>query len=156
MRFIAFALIFLMKSLGAVAFASSSFSLKLEIRDLSKAEVQALSQFVMETEKLLPQSLRNAIGREVRVRFSDETLELNENLLCPKKEIEKPARLGKLYGNLKKGIELSGAFKRVIIQGKENSPQVSCRHGSIYTIAQATLVHELGHIYDFEKKENLE
>lgn len=140
----------------------------------SEEELSAIHMWLAETETKLPPVFQN-LNRTITLEFNPEIAGTSESFykpFCPstftpnqqtedndlldgliEKFRKKNTVLGRtLFKPLLKTqahrIQLNPRFIHEIVRGRENSTQYPCGHRNYYDLAQATLIHELMHVYD--------
>ena len=133
------------------AAASSSFQLVLE--NAPSPHQAKLEAFLNQASALLPSSLKSSIGRTVRVRFTDELGRSDTFVVPPCRQEDSDQKVGtplQTRGQVRRGkILLNSAMISEIVKGEAGATRFGCGHGNLYRTALATLVHEIGHLYDF-------
>lgn len=148
----------------ARAEAKPSFSLELDPHGVSTSEIPALQNFLASVEQLLPEGLKDGIGRKIQVRFSKmgdaHSLEVPACMGVPEtaaasdKAIKQTRKQKmELLGHDRLGgrasvVDLNALFKGEILSGPNTTHTYACGHRSMYRLAEATLIHELAHVYD--------
>ena len=126
-------------------------------------ELERIESFLAETEKSIPLKMKKTIGGIIPVDFITFTADGKQGikyLLTPtcgaasSESKQSPRRFQTLgRANLKTNlIELNRLFLNEIFLGEVGSQKFDCRHRSHYRTAMATLIHEVGHLYDDLKK----
>jgi len=132
--------------------AKDNFSLSLvPDKSLASSEIEFAKQLIAEAGDLLPESLKNAIDSQVTIKFVKLS---SEKLEYPKRpgHISNQKRhsiYGRAFGS-KKRIEVNVDFLR-LSRFAQNS-RFSWGHGSFKSMAVATIIHEIAHIYDAKSK----
>lgn len=138
------------------AAANAAFSLE------SPDNSPGVDPFLKAVEQSIPPFLAKTIDAPVTVRF--EKLDEHDDIevFCPKDEAgSKPTglhRYGKLrlsiFGNPKNPltVTLHSGFLKILASGPEAAEKLPCSHGDLYRYAEAALIHELGHIFDYSEK----
>jgi|GEM_PF-44252 len=157
-----YALACLLALAGATAHAApGELTLTLDPKGVSPGDAASLRVFLDETRQLLPERVRRALARDVSVRFAP--LKGADSPLVPPVEpgtTPDPARPVSVLGQAQvdnvfagKGriatVLLNRKLLPVILKGPSERVDFSWGHRSFYRLAQATLLHELGHVYDF-------
>lgn len=144
------------------ASADTGFGLVLDPSGIDASETASLQSFISSVEAVLPDGLKQGIGRTIRVRFSEmgSGTELalpycwkpgDEDTADTAKDIDqaKSELLGHdSFDGHASVVDLNSLFKKEILIGPSASRTYACGHHSMYGIAFATLVHELAHVYD--------
>jgi len=125
----------------------------------SEAERVRLEEELEKVTLLLPQKVRDTLNRPVTVRF--DALDAAPGVYVP------PCRGGEtradwepqILGRVSKSIwrsrrdltELSihQGFKAELLAGESSARTYECGHRNLYRLALATLIHEIGHLYDY-------
>lgn len=118
----------------------------------SPGELLALRQFLSHTESLVPTRILETWTQPMWVQLDGRDTPLAPPP-CPDDAAAAhvETELGSLdwqgpHGGLL--IRLHQGFARALLAGPDNSPSLRCGHGSLYALAQATLLHEILHAYD--------
>ncbi len=143
-----------------LAFAEESkFQLQLNQQGIDQKKVEQIKQFILEVENLLPQKMKDVINRKITVSFDLEDNRKELSLpLCEKIDGDISDISENHYGrlpwysiltpnNLDK-ISLNELFIQEIIRGANGTRTYNCKHKTMYKLAQASLIHEVSHIYD--------
>lgn len=137
----------------------TSFSFALA-ESVAGDDADALRGLLAEAERLLPQSVKQRIGRPVVIELHPSRT--REPIRVPQCEAAapstEPARaapvqtLGALQparrGEVSRRILLHPGLVAIARAGSENSARFACGHRSLHGLALATLLHETLHIYD--------
>ena len=147
------------------AFGNQSTSLyTIKAKSLTPFEHEQIHLFVQSVLAQLPPALKENLPTPVKIKFKklSKSTEL-QSPSCPNEEgvlgdeanhqsfKEIYARLSWEWSSSKKVIELNRLFIPIIIEGEESAPTYSCGHKNLYKLAEATLIHELTHLYDYAK-----
>ncbi len=133
--------------------------------DATASEREAFTAFLESTAAKIPPRLKAILSRPILVRPAS----LGGRLVAPAcapapaapvtNDSPSPAHiLGRLPGgpltDLKHAsvIEIHRAFLPIIASGPEAEPRFPCGHRTLYRTAQATVLHELGHLYDYSDR----
>jgi hypothetical protein len=120
---------------------------------------EQVERFLAETLGLLPVKLRKTLGRVVTVNF--EALDAAPGVYVPpcvgaepdeRWESQVLGRVERPSGPSRRKVDrvsLHRGFLAEIQQGPGSARSYSCGHRNLYRLALASLVHELGHIYDY-------
>lgn len=133
---------------------TAEFRLELLPKDVPTESRAALQTFLTETARQIPPLMAERIGRPVLVRFTREFGHAAE-LLSPPCAPEaaapnKGTRVLQTRGQLRRGvILLNAALIPEILRGPSAARAYACGHRDLFRLAQATLLHELAHVYDF-------
>jgi len=136
------------------AVSSNSFSFELQL-DKKIGNKQNITSYIKDTLKLLPKSVKDYGRFKVKLQFSK---------LGSGKDITKTCdnNNGLIYGKYRKTFRKIKGIKKVqrtiilnelflpYISNKEKglTAKVTCKHNNLYKLAQATLLHEIAHVYD--------
>lgn len=144
------------KTLVTTLFAASSFAyngpiLKLNKDSVPKEFVKTLESFISDIEEKIPASIRDAINEKIEISF----VEFKDNkgissLPANRCETKLPIKYGSVSFFNRDEIKISKLFIKEIINGDESVVQFPCGHKNYVRKAQATILHELAHIYDFK------
>ncbi len=138
---------------------TSQLTLKLDAGSVTEEERAGLERFLRQTEALLPPKLRETLNREVTVRF--EALDTAPGIFVPSCLGDAPSTstekqvLGQvsrsIFSSRRKlsALSLHQGFKAEILAGESAARTYECGHRNIYRLAVASLIHELGHLYDY-------
>jgi hypothetical protein len=115
----------------------------------SQSEVQSL---IDEVNDLIPSEISSKFDYQVKVEFisykdNKGISELPDNR-CISSVKPKYAHVSTFN---KKKIKMSKLFIPEIVKGENGSKQFPCGHKNYYKKAVATLLHEVGHLYDFKR-----
>lgn len=129
-------------------------------RPLSNAEELRLQNYLAEVKDLLPQSLKDSLNKTIEVSFTALNSDSYTSIApieCSSTQLESQGRiLGRVPFNLPRfitnlsrlrKIELDRSVLGTVISGDDHT--FSCGHGSTYQLAQAVLIHEVAHLYDW-------
>ncbi|MGE3757459.1 MAG: hypothetical protein AB7H97_06875, partial [Pseudobdellovibrionaceae bacterium] len=146
-------------TLSIVSTSQAQFKLDFENYSLTQHEQAQVSTFIAEIEGLLPPRVKTVIGKKVTLLFRPLSRQQQiQALPCGSETPTAPlsttlARVqkGSRFSDLKKvkSIEVDYSILFEMINGKENARAFPCSHGSTYRLAQAAVIHEIGHLYDF-------
>ncbi|OFZ53268.1 MAG: hypothetical protein A2428_11455 [Bdellovibrionales bacterium RIFOXYC1_FULL_54_43] len=129
---------------------ATTFSLQLDSANLTKEEERAAADFIRTLESKLPPKMKSVIGRPIQVRFS--RLDSTRNLEVTCGTVEKEGFVaGKVTQSDPDTILLHSGLLRELSAGPDGSRKFACGHKNFYRLAQATLAHELLHVYDSTK-----
>ena len=143
----------------------NSFSLALDPSGISSSEKDSLQTFLESAEKLIPDGMKQGIGRKILVRFSpmgnQTSLEVPACFGDPTAETVSNSSKAKMellghddFGGHASVVDLNSLFKQEILLGPAATRTYSCGHRSMYRLALATLIHELAHVYDADQGKN--
>lgn len=138
--------------LTGATFAYSGQVLKLNKDSVPKEFVKTLEVFITQVDEKIPASVRDAIGEKVEVTFSD--FKENKNIRnFPKDRCNEsvPIKYGSVSYFNRDEIKITSLFIKEIINGDESIEQFNCGHKNYVRKAQATILHELAHLYDLKK-----
>jgi hypothetical protein len=142
---------------------ADSFGLELDPSGVASEEMPILQTFVSSVSQLLPEAMKNKIGRKIRVRFSQmgtSSLEVpacmdNPQANSPTEESVGSSDKTKMeilghdnYNGHSSVVDLNALFKQEIKLGPDGTRTFPCGHRNMYRLATATLIHELAHVYD--------
>lgn len=135
----------------AAAFSYSGPVLKLNKKSVPKDLVRNLELFISSVDEKVPAAIRDAIGEAVEVTFTD----FKENIGFTKFPTNRCGdAAGIKYGTVsffnRDEIKISSLFINEIINNREETIQFNCGHKNYLRKAQATILHELAHLYDFK------
>jgi hypothetical protein len=157
---------------GFGASLAHAFELVLAPDNISSAEQPVIQAFVNDAATKLPPSFKNALTHPITIRFVT-TLDSTTTLWVPPcngesetAEIAISGTTAQIRGQVvRKGamqdsdihaISLNALLKTAILAGPAHSQSYGCGHHSMYALAEATLLHELSHLYDFSDDSSLE
>jgi hypothetical protein len=160
-----------MSALAGISWQGSDF------QSLDSAEQKLVREFTTDTLLKLPTAILESANQKVTFEFAvfdnDKKMTLPSCLdfsVLEKKmreQIENPSGVkdpglaksqrGSIYGKTQKSfwssqyrVRLNRQFLPIILGGSRRAEQYACGHGNAYRLAQATLLHELSHVYDDE------
>lgn len=118
-------------ALLASATAQAELRLQLDTRELSPAEVQASQALIDQASNHLPPSFIARLDRQVRVRWRDDLPEA-------------------VYGRLVRPatLQLNRRLLPQLLNPAQADAPTTRAHGSLRRELQATMLHELTHLYD--------
>lgn len=141
----------LMFALGIHAHAEFDFSLNM--KGLSPQSAAAIQLWLSETKEKLPPQMKKRLGRTIKVEFQNwGDGEITPN--CHPSKGEKAVGLGKTSGFSGDKISLNQKFVSIVVGGESQSVRFDCGHKNTYQLATATLIHELGHLYDLHDRQS--
>ena len=125
----------------------------------SEAERARLEEELKKVTLLLPQKIRETLTRQVNVRF--EALDAAPGVYVPPcqggetRADWEPQVLGRvsksIWSSRRDLTELSihQGFKAELLAGESSARTYECGHRNLYRLALATVIHEIGHLYDY-------
>jgi hypothetical protein len=147
----------LFASFGLIMMSAPTYGSEFEL--WTKDKSPQVREFLKIAADHLPQEMKVRISYPVQVSFKPLSPGEAFNAHCGTESGEASDRdkEGSLAGYIVRPlfreriqeIVLNSAFLQEIERGPDASTRISCRHGSLYRFALATLLHELTHIYDF-------
>jgi hypothetical protein len=146
-RFLVLAVLLLAGLAASTSAAGFTLQLVGEGKTFSRFQRGRLLEFLGEAEYLLPPALKNALRDPIFVTFSP--WDRDDSLPVPTCDGTPDRRENRIYGKISsRGIELNSLFIQEIMRGRGAARAYPCGHKDLYTLAQATLLHEIGHLYD--------
>ncbi len=141
------------------------FHLSLVRKNISEDQRVPIENFFRQVETLVPQSMKNRLNRSIPIEFvseasgssslqlptcgllSEEDKTVSESSL----KDQNGMILGDSYGwtDAWGHVYLNRLLVPHILTGPEGSPSYPCGHKTLYRLIVATVLHELGHLYDF-------
>ncbi|WP_034721826.1 DUF4105 domain-containing protein [Bacteriovorax sp. DB6_IX] len=114
-----------------------------------RADVQ---KFVDEVNSHIPEEIKSKFNYQVKLEF--QTYKDNKGLKAlPANRCQSKANIKYAHVSTfnKKKINMTSLFLPEIIKGEAGSQQFPCGHKNYYKKAVATVLHEVGHLYDFKR-----
>jgi len=131
--------------------ASASDLVKLKTKSVPKNMRADVQNFVQEVNELIPQEIKNRFSYQVELEF--KKYKSNKVSELPDNRCKNPVKLK--YANVntfnKKRIYITELFLPEIVKGELGSKQFPCGHKNYYKKALATVLHEVGHLYDYKR-----
>lgn len=141
------------------------FQLSLVRKNLSEDQRVPIEKFLRQVETLVPQSMKNRLNRSIPIEFvfvssSSPSLQLpacgpflkeHDSVSERSLKVQNGMIFYEKYGwvDTRGQIYLNRLFISFILSGPEDSPTYPCGHKTLYRLIVATILHELGHLYDF-------
>ncbi|WP_419168876.1 DUF4105 domain-containing protein [Halobacteriovorax sp.] len=137
--------------LTTVAFSYSGPVFKLNKKSVPKDLVPNIERFLSNVDEKVPATVRDAIGEAVEITFT----KFKENEAFSKFPTNRcDDAAGIKYGKVsffnRDEIKISSLFINEIINNEEDTIQFNCGHRNYLRKAQATILHELAHLYDLK------
>lgn len=126
---------------------------------ISEEERSRLELELQKVALLIPQKIRDTLTRQVKVRF--EALDAAPGVFVPPCQGGEPradwepqvlGRVSKsIWSSRRKLNEISihQGFKAELLAGESSARTYDCGHRNLHRLALATLIHEIGHLYDY-------
>ncbi len=162
---------------GQKGISATAIQIKLVSLPVNQWESDRLQNFFSSVNKIIPTSIKEVLTQEIALEFRDISLDspplqnsakINFGLLdrkCLQEDIfiTEPKEINteilrQVQGHVpiaassEQKIVLHKLFLNEIFKGESNSTSYKCGHKNSYQLAQARLIHELGHLYDLQKK----
>lgn len=150
-----------------VSYPAFSSSLHFDISGLhpNDWELSRLHLFLSQVDQSLPEEVKKNIPQTLFVEFADlssgdaesdfsliaRECVFDKNSKATKNKIIQKAGSNKVVFG-KRYIILNKLFWNEILKGPESATKYDCGHKNSYQLALATLIHEIGHVYDEVKK----
>ena len=139
--------------------ASEGFQLKADSRDIPAHSQILMENFLIRAESLLPARLKQNLNRKVTVRFAPLDRSTSFQVPACVGDQPNPDAQKQTLGKISKSwlgraseiteLTLNQNLISIILAGEASAQTYSCGHKNAYRLALATVVHELGHIYDY-------
>lgn len=133
--------------------AGLSLTLKTSVQSqLHAGDQEKLRDFVDQIDRLLPSEIRDRLQPQIEIEFTDwsgagafEIPSCNSSSEIPGKTTKKKPLSRMVSPRL---LQISSQLIPEILKGPDASSRFTCGHRTVYRLAMATVIQELGHLID--------